>query len=111
MAAGKLEIFKSLFKGREDVFAIRWKRDGKSGYMPAYDLDWEQFRLHQAKGSKLKDFKEKSYAPLSDQRLLNHLAGKEVLGIYPLLPDNSSWFIVATAKDIPENVETLEVTL
>jgi hypothetical protein len=27
----KLEIFKSLFKGRNDVFAIRWERDGKSG--------------------------------------------------------------------------------
>ena len=35
-----LEIFKSIFKGREDVFAIRWERDGKSGYMPAYHLDW-----------------------------------------------------------------------
>ncbi len=93
--AQNLKIFKSLFKGREDVFAIRWERDGKSGYMPAYNLDWDQFKIHKAKGGKLKDFKDKEYAPLTDQRMLNHLAGKEVVGIYPLLQDNTSWFITA----------------
>ena len=34
--AQNLELFKSLFKGREDVFAIRWERDSKSAYTPAY---------------------------------------------------------------------------
>src|ERR1022692_1913167 len=90
-----LEIFKSLFKGREDVFAIRWERDGKSGYMPAYHLDWNEFKLHQSKGGKLKDFNNKKYAPLSNERTINHFVGKEVVGIYPLLPDNTSWFIAA----------------
>ena len=85
----QLEIFKSLFKGREDVFAIRWEQDGKSGYMPAYLLDWDQFRLHKANGGTLKNFKEKEYAPLADQRILNHLSGKEIIGVYPLLPDNN----------------------
>jgi hypothetical protein len=55
--AQNLELFKSLFKGREDAFAIRWERDGKSGYMPAYILDWDQFKMHKAKGGTLKDFK------------------------------------------------------
>jgi len=32
----QIEIFKSVFKGREDVFAIRWEKGNKSGYMPAY---------------------------------------------------------------------------
>lgn len=90
-----LEIFKSLFKGREDAFAIRWERNGKSGYMPAYTLDWDQFKIHKAKGGTLKDFKNKEYAALTDHRMLNHLAGKEVVGIYPLLQNNKSWFISA----------------
>lgn len=47
--AQNLNIFKSLFKGRENVFAIRWERDGKSGYMPAYILDWDQFKMHKTK--------------------------------------------------------------
>jgi hypothetical protein len=90
-----LEIFKSLFNGREDVFAIRWERNGKSGYMPAYILDWDQFKIHKAKGGTLKDFKNKEYARLTDQRILNHLNGKEVVGVYPLLQDNTTWFIAA----------------
>lgn len=35
----QVRIFKTLFKGREDVFAVRWEKEGKSGYMPAYDLN------------------------------------------------------------------------
>jgi hypothetical protein len=36
----------SLFRGRQNVFAIRWERDDRSGYMPAYDLNlllWKFF--------------------------------------------------------------------
>lgn len=35
----QLALFRSLFKGREDVFAVRWEKEGKSGYMPAYSFD------------------------------------------------------------------------
>lgn len=34
--SNQVQIFKSLFKGREDVFAVRWEKLNKSGYMPAY---------------------------------------------------------------------------
>ena len=34
-----IHIFRSLFKGREDVFAIRWEKTGKSSYMPACHYD------------------------------------------------------------------------
>jgi hypothetical protein len=38
----QLQIFTSLFKGREDVFAIRWEKDSRSSYIPAYDLNWDE---------------------------------------------------------------------
>ncbi len=91
----ELIIFKSLFKGREDVFAIRWERDGKSGYMPAYNLDWNKFAEHKAKGGILRNFPDKQYTFLTDERIINHLNGKEIIGIYPLLQNNTSWFIAA----------------
>lgn len=91
----KIKVFLSLFKGREDVFAIRWEKDGKSGYMPAYDLNWNEFSKHKTRGGTLKDFPDKRFSKLTNQRIINHLEGKEVVGLYPLLPDNSSWFIVA----------------
>ena len=37
--SNQLQLFKSFFKGREDVFAIRWEKGNKSGYMPAYHYD------------------------------------------------------------------------
>ncbi len=80
-----LEILKTLFKGREDVFAIRWERNGKAGYMPAYDFDWSDFFAHKANGGNLKSFANKEYASLTDGRIANHLNGKEIIGIYPLL--------------------------
>jgi len=91
----QIGIFLSLFRGREDVFAVRWEKDSKAGYMPAYDLNWDEFAKHKSRGGTLKDFPHKQFSKLSQQRVNNHLAGKEVIGLYPLLADNSSWFIVA----------------
>lgn len=47
------------------------------------------------KGGTFKNFEEKRYQPLTDEQISKHLNGEQVIGIYPLLPDNTSWFIVA----------------
>jgi hypothetical protein len=91
----QINLFKSLFKGREDVFAIRWEKDTKNGYIPAYDIDWIEYKKHKAAGGSLQNFKHKQYLQLTDARIVNHLTSKETIGIYPLLIDNTSWFIVA----------------
>jgi hypothetical protein len=38
-----IDLFVSLFHGREDIYASRWEKDGRSGYMPAYDVDWDEY--------------------------------------------------------------------
>lgn len=98
-----LQLFMSLFKGREDVFAIRWEKEGKSGYMPSYDMNWDEYSRHKARGGTFKDFPNKKYSKLTTTRILNHLTGKETIGLYPLLTDNSSCFIVA---DFDESLST-----
>ena len=95
MTIDQIRLFQSLFKVRDEVFAIRWEKDGKSGYTPAYDLNWDEYARHKASGGNLNDFPNKQYAKLTEQRIINHLIGKEIIGVYPLLADNSSWFIVA----------------
>ena len=70
----QINIFQSLFRGREDVFAIRWEKTGKSGYMPAYDFNWDEFAKHKAQGGTLKDFPGKQYSKLTQQRIINHLS-------------------------------------
>lgn len=45
----QVQLFKSVFKGRADVFAIRWEKGNKSGYMPAHSFDPYFYRAHKAK--------------------------------------------------------------
>ena len=91
----QIQIFKSVFKGREDVFAVRWEKESKSGYMPAYFYDPYMYRAHKIKGGTFQNYKDKTYLKLTDKEIAKHLNGEQLIGIYPLLSDNSSWFLVA----------------
>ncbi|WP_199223387.1 TOTE conflict system archaeo-eukaryotic primase domain-containing protein [Brumimicrobium oceani] len=94
-ASDIINLFRSLFKGREDVFAVRWEKGKKSGYMPAYFYDPYRYRVHRMNGGTFQNFTEKSYLKHSDEQVQKHLDGFHHIGIYPLLQDNSSWFLVA----------------
>lgn len=91
----KVSLFRSVFRGRDDVFAIRWEKGGRNGYMPAYFYDPYRYQLHKSHGGTFKTFTDKSYMPYTDVQLAKHLRGEQQVGIYPLLTDNTSWFIVA----------------
>jgi len=94
-ANDNLNLFKSLFKGREDVFALRWEKAGKTTYMPVFKFDPYRYKQHQIKGGTFQNFPDKTYQPLTDNHLFNHFKGDQTVGIYPLLQDNTSWFIAA----------------
>ncbi len=88
-----IELYKSLFKGRTDIYATRWEKEGRSGYMPAYKVDWTDYNKHKAQGGTFKDYKNKEYLAFDNKAIETHLSGKETNGIYPLLEDNTSFFI------------------
>lgn len=90
-----INLFRSLFKGREDVFAVRWEKGNKSGYMPAYFYDPYRLRAHKINGGTFQNFTEKSYLKLTDEQIQKHLDGYHQIGVYPLLQDNTTWFLVA----------------
>lgn len=79
----KINLFKSLFKGREDIFAIRWEKGNKSGYSPAYFYDRYRFRAHRINGGTFQNFEEKSYLKLSNEEIEKHLKGEQQIGLYP----------------------------
>ncbi len=91
----KLALYRSLFRGRDDAYPRRWEKNGKSGWTPAYSFDWNEFNTHRARGGSIKDFEHKTLLPVTNEILLNHLLGKDTVGIYPILQDNTSYFIVA----------------
>lgn len=91
----KLNLFKSLFKGRDDIFAIRWEKGNKSGYMPALVYDPYRYRMHKISGGTFENFGDKSYLKLSDEEIEKHLRGEHQIGLYPLMKDDTSWLIAA----------------
>ena len=90
-----IELFKSLFRGRTDIYAVRWEKDERSGYMPAYKVDWSDYNKHKAQGGTFKEYTNKEHLPFDDTAIEAHLTGKDTCGIYPLLEDNTSFFIAA----------------
>ncbi len=67
--------------------------------MPAYKVDWSDYRKHTAKGGTFKNYSKKEFQHLTNEVILRHLQGSEMIGIYPLLEDNTSYFIAADFDD------------
>jgi hypothetical protein len=90
----KIALFRSLFRGREDVYALRWEAaDGKPSCSPACIRDWKALRsLPEAERRKL-DKATRQLLPVTDEVINAHLSGKCTAGIYPLLPDDTCWFL------------------
>jgi hypothetical protein len=88
----KVSLFRSLFSGRDDVYAVRWEgRSGKTGYSPAGIREWDQ-AASPGRGQK-KSFRHSKLFPLSEEVIRDHLLGKQTIGVYPLLQDDTCWFV------------------
>jgi hypothetical protein len=89
----KLALFKRLFRGRADVFPLRWEsKAGKSGYSPACANEWRPGVCEKPR-IKCGDCSYRQLLPLTDQVLYKHLAGEVVIGVYPLLADDTCYFL------------------
>jgi hypothetical protein len=93
--AKKIELFMSVFRGRMDGYARRWEKGEQSGYSPAYEFNWDEFMAHKRRGGSLKDFENKKLLPLTPEVIKKHLLGLLVVGVYPILPDNTTHFLAA----------------
>ena len=87
----KVELFRSLFRGREDVFARRWNSPatGKSGYQPACIREWNREYCDKKK-YKCAECPNREFQPLGYKDIYNHLEGKDpsgrdVVGAYAIL--------------------------
>ena len=90
----KVALFRSLFRGREDVYPKRFEslKTGKTGYQPACRNAWVE-------KPELREF-----LPVTDDVVRNHLLGMDpqdrsghdfTIGVYPMLPDETCWFLAA----------------
>ena len=95
-ARKRIALFRSFFRGREDVYARRWENDdGRHGYVPAALKDWKAIRESRPEDRKKVDQKTRKFLPVTDAVIEHHLLGQETVGVYPLLPDETCWFLAA----------------
>ncbi len=92
--AEKVALFRRLFRGRTDVYPVRWegKTSGKSGYAPACANEWRAGVCEKPR-IKCGNCSHRLLVPLSDSVIYDHLAGKQTIGVYPLLDDDSCYFL------------------
>lgn len=99
----KIKLFRDLFKGRDDVYPKRYvnSKSGKPGYSPVCSNEWKPNVCDKPR-IKCGDCQFRSFIPVSDPVIANHLAGTDnarnpqadfVIGVYPLMPDERCWFL------------------
>jgi hypothetical protein len=80
----KIALFRRLFRGRTDVYPVRWegKTSGKAGYAPACANEWRAGVCEKPR-IKCGDCNHRLLIPLSDAVIYDHLAGEHTVGVYP----------------------------
>jgi hypothetical protein len=94
--AEKVRLFRALFRGRADVYPTRFvsKKTGKAGYAPACSNKFVKGVCELPK-VKCGECTKQAFLPVSDQAILSHLRGRHVMGVYPMLFDETCWFLAA----------------
>ncbi len=97
----KIALFRSLFRGREDVYATRWTnaKTGRSGYAPSCANEWKPGLCGKPAISCGK-CPNSAWRPVTDDAIARHLGGAVdggdfTIGVYPLMPDETCRFLAA----------------
>ena len=111
----RMKIYKGYFRGRNDVFAFRWEsKKGQSGYSPACEHEWHP-TICKKPEIKCSACPHRSYLPLTDSVFYDHLSGRKTVGIYPILDDDTCYFLAVDfdkgswKEDVRAFIETCRV--
>lgn len=77
----QIELYCSLFRGRQDVYARHREKNGKSGYSPAYDFNWPEFLAFKNRGGTLRNFPNKRLIPLTPDIIKKHILGGQIASL------------------------------
>ena len=96
----KIDLFRSLFRGRDDVYPRRFesRKTGKAGYAPACANEWVRGVCEKPR-IKCAECPNRRFLPVTDDVIRWHLSGSDaegqpfVAGVYPLLQDETCFFL------------------
>lgn len=92
----KADLFLALFGARKDVFARFWEnpRTGRKGYSPACANDRAP-KLCEKPRVKCAACPNQAFLPLNRQQMLEHLRGRQTIGVYAIRADDTCIFLAA----------------
>jgi hypothetical protein len=95
-SAEKVALFRALFRGRADVFPRYWEntKTKKKGYAPACANEWVRGVCERPR-IKCGECPSQAFIEVDDRRVLEHLQGHHVMGVYPMLDGDVCWFLAA----------------
>src|SRR3990167_2225784 len=101
-SADKIALFRSFFKGRDDVYPRRFEniRTKKSGYAPVCGNEWVPGVCAKPK-IKCMECPNRRFLGVTDEVVRWHLSGADdrgrdfVMGLYPMLLDETCFFLAA----------------
>ena len=92
----KVKIFMSYFKGRDDVYpylSINKDNPNIKYYIPACLNEWKEGVCNKKMGKKCKECQYRENKPLSEEVIYKHMYENKPIGIYPLLTDDTCYFL------------------
>jgi superfamily II DNA or RNA helicase len=94
--AEKVALFRELFRGREDVYPTLWinAKTGRAGYSPTCSNEWVRGVCEKPR-VKCGDCQNQAFLSVTNRVIVDHLQGRHVVGVYPLLKDETVWFLAA----------------
>ncbi len=98
----KISIFRSFFRGREEVYPRRFenRKSGKMGYAPVCSNEWVRGICAKPK-IKCSECPHRAFLPVTDDVIRWHLSGLDnrgndfVMGVYPMLLDETCFSLAA----------------
>lgn len=96
----KISLFRSLFRGRDDVYPRRFesRTTGKTGYSPVCSNEWVSGICEKPR-VKCAVCQHRSFLPVTDDVIRRHLIGRDergnefIAGVYPMLLDETCFFL------------------
>ncbi len=87
-------LLKDYFRGRDDVYAKLWvnNRTGKRGYSPVCKNEWVR-SLCRKPAIKCSECPNQQFLPFDEIAIRQHLDGRQVIGVYPMLKNESCYFL------------------
>lgn len=92
----KIKVFMNYFRGRDDVYpylSIDKNNPKIKYYIPACVNEWKQGVCNKTMGKKCKNCQYRENKLLSKEVIYNHMYGNNPIGIYPLLENDTCYFL------------------